>query len=119
MANLTDTVFAYARDYLGVEPVYLWPDTNPSFGALRHSSGKWFGMVMQLDYGKVGVDKRGTCGALNVKAQPELIDALTTRNGFTRGYHMNKNHWLTVRLDGSVPVEDVLDLLHESYRLTS
>ena len=31
---------------------------------------------------------------------------------------MNKTHWLTVRLDGSVPAERVRDLLDQSYELT-
>ena len=31
---------------------------------------------------------------------------------------MNKTHWLTVRLDGSVPRERVTDLLGQSFDLT-
>lgn len=116
--DLTGHVLAYAREHLGTEPSYLWPDKHPSFGVLRHSSGRWFGMIMRLDYEKVGVDKHGECGVLNVKANPELIDALVTRTGFSRGYHMNKTHWVSVRLDGSVELDDVWDLLHDSFRLT-
>ena len=31
---------------------------------------------------------------------------------------MNKTHWITVLLDGSVPPERVYDLLDQSYDLT-
>lgn len=116
--DITGEVLTYARDHLATSPAYLWPDRHPSFGVLRHPSGRWFGMVMRLDHRKVGVDKRGECGVLNVKAPPELIDALVTRPGFSRGYHMNKTHWVSVLLDGTVGVDDVLDLVHMSYRLT-
>ena len=33
------------------------------------------------------------------------------------GYHLNKRHWNTVALDGSVPDEEVLELVDHSYDL--
>ncbi len=33
------------------------------------------------------------------------------------GYHMNKDHWNTVLLDGSVPEEEILSWIDESYEL--
>jgi predicted DNA-binding protein (MmcQ/YjbR family) len=33
------------------------------------------------------------------------------------GYYMNKNHWNTVTLDGSVPQELLLTMIEASYRL--
>jgi YjbR len=35
----------------------------------------------------------------------------------TAGYHLNKRHWNTVTLDGSVPEEEVLELVDHSYDL--
>jgi predicted DNA-binding protein (MmcQ/YjbR family) len=35
----------------------------------------------------------------------------------TAGYHLNKRHWNTVTLDGSVPEEEALDLAGHSYDL--
>ena len=33
------------------------------------------------------------------------------------GYHVDKRHWNTVVLDGEVPDDDVLDLVHHSWEL--
>ena len=33
------------------------------------------------------------------------------------GYHMNKDHWNTVLLDGSIPEEELLTWIDESYEL--
>ena len=35
----------------------------------------------------------------------------------TPGYHLNKRHWNTVALDGSVPEEELLELIDHSYEL--
>jgi predicted DNA-binding protein (MmcQ/YjbR family) len=33
------------------------------------------------------------------------------------GYHLNKRHWNTIVLDGSVPDEEVEELIDHSYAL--
>jgi predicted DNA-binding protein (MmcQ/YjbR family) len=38
-------------------------------------------------------------------------------NAVRPGYHMNKKHWNTVFLDGSLPVEEVFAMINESYDL--
>ena len=35
------------------------------------------------------------------------------------GYHLNKRHWITVRLQGDVPDQRVRELIEDSYDLVS
>jgi predicted DNA-binding protein (MmcQ/YjbR family) len=56
--------------------------------------------------------------ALNIKCDPAY--ALELREMYpsvTPGYHMNKKHWNTVVLDGSVPDRMILDWIAHSYKL--
>jgi predicted DNA-binding protein (MmcQ/YjbR family) len=60
----------------------------------------------------------GTPGSASLKCDPDLAIALRGRYpGITPGYHLNKRHWNTVVLDGSVPDEEVLELIDHSYDL--
>jgi predicted DNA-binding protein (MmcQ/YjbR family) len=55
---------------------------------------------------------------VSVKSEPEL--ALELRAGYAAirpGYHLNKRHWNTVTLDGSLPDGLVRDLVEDSYDL--
>jgi predicted DNA-binding protein (MmcQ/YjbR family) len=55
---------------------------------------------------------------VSVKCEPELAVAL--RNSYPAirpGYHLNKRHWNTVTLDGSLPGQIVRDLVEDSYDL--
>jgi predicted DNA-binding protein (MmcQ/YjbR family) len=55
---------------------------------------------------------------VNLKCEPELAELLRGKYpAVTPGYHMNKRHWNTVRIDGSIPDEVVLELIDLSYRL--
>ena len=59
-----------------------------------------------------------TPGSVSLKCNPDLADSLRDRYaGVTPGYHLSKRHWNTVTLDGSVPDEEVLELIDHSYDL--
>jgi predicted DNA-binding protein (MmcQ/YjbR family) len=54
----------------------------------------------------------------NVKCDPDL--ALELREEFAAvipGYHMNKKHWNTVIVDGSIPTKQLLSFVDHSYKL--
>ena len=55
---------------------------------------------------------------INLKCDPERAVELRERYpGITPGYHMNKKHWNTVMLDGSLPPKLVRALVEHSYQL--
>jgi predicted DNA-binding protein (MmcQ/YjbR family) len=57
-------------------------------------------------------------GSVSLKCDPGLAADLRGRYAaITPGYHLNKRHWNTVALDGSVPDEEVLELVDHSYDL--
>jgi predicted DNA-binding protein (MmcQ/YjbR family) len=55
---------------------------------------------------------------VSLKCEPELAEALRlTYDAVDPGYHLNKRHWITVTLDGSLPDRMVFDLIEDSYDL--
>ncbi|MFV0607107.1 MAG: MmcQ/YjbR family DNA-binding protein [Niabella sp.] len=54
----------------------------------------------------------------NVKCMPDT--ALELRDAYTAvlpGYHMNKKHWNTIVVDGSIPFKQLTGWIDDSYRL--
>ena len=47
------------------------------------------------------------------------MDALLEEEGFFPGYHMNKAHWVTVALDGSVEDYKIKMILDMSFNATA
>jgi predicted DNA-binding protein (MmcQ/YjbR family) len=57
-------------------------------------------------------------GSVSLKCDPYRAVWLRRRYAaITGGYHLNKRHWNTVELDGSVPEDEILDLIHHSWEL--
>ena len=55
---------------------------------------------------------------MSLKCEPELAEQLrATYEAIVPGYHLNKRHWNTVTLDGSVPDATVRDMIEDSYDL--
>lgn len=55
---------------------------------------------------------------VSLKCEPELVDALRAEHSAIRpGYHLNKRHWNTVTLDGSLPERMIVELIEDSYDL--
>src|SRR5690348_10785335 len=54
--------------------------------------------------------------AVSVKCEPPLAEALREAHAaVTPGYHLNKRHWNTVIIDGSLPDQMIRDMIEDSY----
>ncbi len=116
--SLRDKVLAFAEERFGTKPEYLWSRT-PDSGVLRCSNGKWYAVIMDVDGRKVGLSEAGKVDILNIKCSPLMTGSLTSMNGIVPAYHMNKESWVSIRLDGSVDAEQVTSLLEMSYELVN
>jgi predicted DNA-binding protein (MmcQ/YjbR family) len=53
---------------------------------------------------------------VSLKCDPALAEALReTHAAVIPGYHLNKKHWNTVILDGSLPEQTIHDMIEDSY----
>jgi predicted DNA-binding protein (MmcQ/YjbR family) len=56
--------------------------------------------------------------SINLKCDPELAISLREQYPCIKpGYHMNKTHWNTVMIDGSLSKEQILEMVDQSYDL--
>ncbi|RXJ82516.1 MmcQ/YjbR family DNA-binding protein [Arcobacter sp. F2176] len=72
--------------------------------------------VMDKMFGLISLKK--TPLNINLKCDPN--DAIAYRDIYecvNPGYHMNKKHWNTITLDGTIKEEIVKDMVNESYDL--
>ncbi|MEQ8476796.1 MmcQ/YjbR family DNA-binding protein [Fulvivirga sp.] len=56
--------------------------------------------------------------SVNLKCDPERSVQLREQyEGIIPGYHMNKTHWNTIQMDGTIPDKLFLELIDHSYEL--
>ena len=117
---MRETVFAYIKRKYKISPEYPWAkyDSNAVF---RHSDNKkWFALVMGVERNKLGLSDAGYVDVIDVKIDDMMFrDMLLQKEGILPGYHMNKDHWITVLLDGTVEENMIYDLIDASFLATA
>ena len=111
-------LFDWVKSEYGTLPEYQWAKF-PRYAVLRNGDNKWYAVIMDIPKNKFDIDSDEVVDVLNVKADMMLIDMLVGKPGYYRAYHMNKNQWISIFLDGSVPDEVIKNLIAESYEKTS
>lgn len=116
-ANL---IIKYIKEKYGDEAEYLW-EKFPNNAVFRKkdnskTGGKWYGAILSAKRASVGIDGNGEIEIIDLKGEPEKIDKLVDNKRYFRGYHMNKKHWYTIPLDGTVPLEEIKSQIDESYK---
>jgi predicted DNA-binding protein (MmcQ/YjbR family) len=82
--------------------------TATDAGTGRHAGGKLFALIGLW----------GDPGVITLKVDPEVGPSLIAEHAAIEpGYHMNKRHWISVTLDGSVPDTLLRELVEDSYDL--
>jgi predicted DNA-binding protein (MmcQ/YjbR family) len=97
-----------ARDYLLQQPE-AWEDYpfGPDVAVFKITSKMYATLGYENDLARI-----------NLKCDPD--EAQFLRDMFEAvqpGYHMNKRHWNTVLLDGSIPTGEVERMIDSSYTL--
>ena len=110
---------AYIQDYYGIKPDYPWMKHLNHAVFRNPGNRKWFALMMDVPRNKLGLSGSDVLDVVNLKCQSQYLDALLEEKGFFPGYHMNKAHWVTVALDGSVEEYKIKMILDMSYNATA
>jgi len=99
-----DAVLEICAGYAGAVEDYPFGENVTAFKV----GGKLFALVLLAE----------EPGRLNLKCDPDWAIELRARyDSVTPGYHANKRHWNTIRLDGSVDEDDLREMIDHSYDL--
>jgi predicted DNA-binding protein (MmcQ/YjbR family) len=99
-----EAVLAQCRGLAGASEDYPFGEEVAVFKV----GGKMFALVTLTDMP----------GSVSLKCDPGYAVALREQYpAVTPGYHLAKRHWNTVRLDGSVPSDELREWIADSYEL--
>lgn len=111
---LAKKLIADVRDKSGDELEFLWARLPEAAVWRRKDNQKWYAVLMTVDRKKCGMKGEGKVEILDVRADPRETELLADGERIFPGYHMNKKHWITLPLDGTLPYEELRERLEES-----
>ena len=99
------------------EPEYLWDKFPRNAVFRRKDNAKWYAALLVLPAKKLGLNDDGMIDIIDLRIDTESIDTVVDGKRYFPGYHMNKKHWFTMCLDGSVSPEEIFQWIDASYAL--
>ena len=121
-SDQSNRIAAAILEKYGVEPDFPWDEgKHDTSGVFRHrGNNKWFGLIMNIERRLLDKgDSNETVDVMNLKADENRTAVLQRIRGIYPAYHMNHSKWISVTLDDTLEDRDVMDLIDESFRLTS
>lgn len=112
-------VIAYVREKYEDELEFLWQKFPDNAIWRRKDTKKWYAALLTVSKTKLGIESDESAEILDLRIKPEHLDALLDHKKYFPGYHMNKKHWYTICLDGSVPFDEICSKIDESYKLAT
>lgn len=116
-ANYTKEIIEYVKNKYGDELEFLWEKSPKNAVIRRKNSNKWYAVILTLSKRKINLDSDEKIEIINLHNSPKEIEKLIDNKKYFPAYHMNKKHWCTICLDGTVELEEIYKLIDISYEL--
>lgn len=96
---------------------FLWEKVDDNAIIRRKDTRKWYAVFMLIAKNKLGLEGEEIIEVLNLKLGKEKVSNLIDNKKYFKAYHMNKNYWITILLDESKSVKEILNLVDISHSL--
>lgn len=93
---------------------YLWEKFPNNAIFRKPESQKWYAAILTVKKNSIGLEEDGEIEVIDLKAEPERIKTIVDGTKYLPGFHMNKKHWFTIKLDKTVPISEICCLIDES-----
>lgn len=117
-SDYAQQIIQYARDTYHDDLEFLWQRFPGNAVLRRKDTGKWYGALLVLPKRKLGLDSDEVIDILDLRVKAEEIETVVDCKRYFPGYHMNKKRWVTICLDGSVPIDEIFGRIDASYALS-
>ena len=97
----------------------MWKSSPQNAIVRRQDNKKWYAVLLTIPRHKLGLNGDDKIEIIDLRLKKEDVSAVVDNRRIFPGFHMNKQHWITICLDGSVALEEIFRRIDESYLLAN
>ena len=116
--NQTKQIIKYIKEKYEDELEFLWEKYDDVAIWRNKQNDKWYGLLMVITEDKLGINSNKKVEVLDIRYQKEESQKIVDNKKIFPGYHMNKKSWITVKLDNTIEIEIIKELINNSYNLS-
>lgn len=111
-------VIKYVKGKYNDDLEYLWEKFPENAIWRNKTNNKWYGAILVISERKLEISSDKKIEIIDLRYQKDKIEELIDYNKIFPGYHMNKKSWITIKLDGSLELEEIFKLIDNSYNIS-
>lgn len=111
-------VIKYVKDKYNDDLEYLWKKFPENAVWRNKKNKKWYGALLIISERKLELESDKIIDIIDLRYSKDKIKEFIDDKKIFAGYHMNKDNWITIKLDGSVKTEKIFELIDKSYNLS-
>lgn len=111
-------IIKYIREKYNDDLEYLWEKFSNNAVWRNKNNKKWYGILLVIPESKLGIESDKIIEIIDLRYQKDNINNIIDNDKIFPGYHMNKNSWITIRLDESVDINEIYKLIDNSYEIS-
>lgn len=108
-------VIQYVREKYQDDLEFLWKKLPEAAIWRNKGNQKWYGVLMKISERKLGIDSDKIIDVLDLRCGKE--EQIIDNNKIFPGYHMNKQSWISIKLDGTMKMQEIYERIDISYAL--
>lgn len=111
-------IVKYIKEKYNDELEFLW-EKHPDNAIWRNKqNNKWYGAILTVSEKKLGIESENKVEVIDLRYQKDKVESIIDNNKIFPGYHMNKNNWITIKLDNSLETSEIYNFIDNSYKLS-
>ena len=111
-------VIKYIKNKYNDELEFLWGNLEETAIWRNKNNNKWYGIIMTLQESKLGINSEKIVEIIDLRYQKERTNEVIDNKKIFAGYHMNQKSWITIKLDDTVDLGEIVELINNSYNLS-
>jgi len=108
-------IIQYIKNKYDDDLEFLWNKLPEAAIWRNKGNNKWYGILMIIEEKKLGIDSNKKVEIIDLRCTKE--ENIVNHKNIFPGYHMNKESWITIKLDGTMKTEKILEYIDKSYRI--
>lgn len=111
-------IIKYIKEKYDDDLEFLWKKFDDNAVWRNKKNNKWYGALLIVAENKIGIDSDKLIEIIDLRYQKEDIKNFINNETIFPGYHMNKDNWITIKLDGSLETKKIIELIDNSYKIS-
>lgn len=110
-------ILDYAKEKYNSPAEYLWEKFPRNAVCRRQDNEKWYFALLSVQGSKIGLKTDEIIELVDLRVPFAEVPNLLKQPNIYPAYHMNKKHWITIILDGSMSLDEIYKFIDRSYEL--